>query len=105
LTSNSKYSIINVSKGKEVKKMIKIYPSDENIYVLELWGGSTKHPDSVYHMKDFKIADWVDKNDEEMVRGQVFQWLLECASKLNFPPHAEELAEFALRNWCTWREP
>ena len=83
--------------------MIKIYKNDENNYVLELWGASTKHPDSIFHMEDFEMAFWVDKNDEHMVKGQVFQWLLECASKLTFPPHAEELAKYALENWCVWR--
>lgn len=83
--------------------MIKVFKNDEGNYVLELWGASTKHPDSVFHMEKFEMAHWVDPNDEEMVKGQVFQWLLECASKLSFPPHAEQLAEYALENWCVWR--
>lgn len=79
--------------------MIKVYKNDENNYVLELWGASTKHPDSIFHMEDFKMASWVDPTNEKEVEGQVFQWLLECASKLTFPFHAEELARYALINW------
>lgn len=81
-----------------------VYKNDEGNYVLELWGGSTKHPDCVFHMEDFEVAPWVDKNDEEVMRGQVFQWLLECASKLMLPMSAQALAEYALKNWCVWND-
>lgn len=57
--------------------------------ILELWGGSTKHPDSRFFFKDFKKSIWVDEDH------QIFQWLLECASKLNFPFHAYQLMKFA----------
>lgn len=77
---------------------IKVYKNSEDKYVLELWGGSTKHPDSVFHFEDFKKSEFVDEEH------QVFQWLLECASKLTFPFHAKELAEYALKNWLTWEK-
>lgn len=77
---------------------IKVYKNSEGNYVLELWGGSTKHPDSVFHFEDFKKSEFVDEEH------QVFQWLLECASKLTFPFHARELAEYALANWLTWEK-
>lgn len=82
--------------------MIKLYKNEEGNYVLELWGASTKHPDSVFHMEDFEMAWWVEKDDPAQVEGQVFQWLLECASKLTMPMHAQELARYALENWCVW---
>ena len=78
--------------------MIKVYKNNENNYVCELWEASTKHPDSVFHMEDFKTVDFIDKEH------QVFQWLLECASKLTFPFHAKELAEYAFKNWITWEK-
>lgn len=65
---------------------------------LELWGASTKHPDSTFYFSDFKKSPYI--NEEH----QIFQWLLECASKLDFPFHAKELTEFALRNYVTWEE-
>ena len=39
--------------------------------------------------EDFKKSIWVDEEN------QIFQWLLECASKLNFPFHAYQLMKFA----------
>jgi hypothetical protein len=74
---------------------IKFYPSEEYIYILELWGASTKHPDVVFHMSNFQMAPWVDKEDEKDVESQVYQWLLECASKMLFPQQARQIVAFA----------
>ena len=83
--------------------MAKIYKSEEHGYVLELWGASTKHPDSIFYFDDFKKSDFFE---DEM---QVFQWLLECASKLTWPIHAKDLTEQALRDWYPmsedWKAP
>ena len=83
--------------------MAKIYKSNEHGYVCELWGASTKHPDSIFYFDDFKKSDVFE--DET----QVFQWLLECASKLTWPMHAKDLAEQALRDWYPmdkeWKAP
>lgn len=87
--------------------MIKVYecwtPFDENgnsnkDLTLELWGSSTKHPDSKFYFSDFKKSPYVK---EEY---QIFQWLLECASKLYFPFYAKELVEFALKNYVNWEK-
>ena len=63
---------------------------------LELWGASTKHPDSKFYFSDFKKSDIIP---EEY---QVFQWVLECASKLTWPFHARELAQYAMDNLYNW---
>lgn len=84
--------------------MIKVFKNDEGNYVLELWEASTKHPDSVFHMEDFELASWTDKDNPRHIELQVFQWLLECASKLTFPIHAKQLTEYALENWCVWEK-
>lgn len=85
--------------------MIKVYECwkvmDENgesqkDLICELWGASTKHPDSKFYFSDFQKVPWIDE------KYQVFQWLLECASKLTFPFHAKELVEYALENWYNW---
>lgn len=34
--------------------MIKVYKNSVGNYVCGLWGGSTKHPDSVFHFEDFE---------------------------------------------------
>jgi len=70
--------------------MIKIiYKSND--YVCELWEVSTKHPDSVFHFKDFKKSIFVEKDEYN-----IFQWLLEIASKMNFPFHSYEIASYAM---------
>lgn len=58
--------------------------------ILELWGGSTKHPDSIFHFSDFQKSPYYEEHT------QIFQWLLECASKLTHPFHAASLARWAL---------
>lgn len=58
--------------------------------VLELWGASTKHPDSTFYFSNFTLCDWFPSYR------QLFQWILECASKLSFPIHARDLVDYAL---------
>lgn len=70
--------------------MIKLYSNVKTKdTILELWGASTKHPDSRFFFSKFEKSLWVDDHQ------QIFQWLLECASKLNFPFHAYQLMKFA----------
>jgi hypothetical protein len=76
--------------------MIKVYPHETFGYVCELWAASTKHPDSTFYFSDFKKVEYFD--DEV----QVYQWLLECASKLTFPFYAKELADYAAKEWYKW---
>lgn len=77
---------------------IKLYENEKYIYILELWGGSTKHPDSVFHYSDFKKNEFIED------KYQVYQWLLECASKLSWPFHAKQLVDYANENWYNWME-
>ena len=65
--------------------------------VLELWGASTKHPDSMFFFSDFEKSDWFDEQI------QIPQWIWECAGKLNWPSHAYGLALFGVEiyeGWC-----
>ena len=86
---------------REVNKMIKVYEckngESEKDLVCELWGASTKHPDSRFY-----FSEWKYKNDFLDDEVQVFQWLLWIASNLTWPFHAKELAEYALENWYKW---
>lgn len=83
--------------------MIKIYKSDEHGYVLEVWGASTKHPDSIFFFDRFEKNPYLEN------RYQVFQWLLECASKMTWPMSAYKIAELAMQDWYSmhddWQEP
>ena len=54
--------------------------------VLELWGGSTKHPDCVFYFSNFNLSEWFEPED------QTLPWIFECASQLNIPYHAYSLA-------------
>ena len=89
-------------KEREVNKMatLKIYKcydenNNENL-TLEVWSSSTKYPDAKFYFSDFNLSEWVSKEH------QVFQWLLECASKMRFPSTAKEIAELAFENYITW---
>lgn len=64
--------------------------------ILELWGASTKHPDSAFCFSRFQKASWLPDDI------QIFQWVLECASNLTLPPHAKELTEWALKYCWLW---
>jgi hypothetical protein len=83
--------------------MAKIYKSETHGYVCELWGASTKHPDSIFYFDEFQKSEYFED------KYQVFQWLLECASKLTWPAHAMKLVEQAIRDWYPtqdgWQEP
>jgi hypothetical protein len=81
---------------------IKIYECyDENNkkdLTLEVWASSTKHPDAKFYFSDFSKSQWCS---EEY---QIFQWLLECASKMNFPTTAKEIADIAYEKYITWEQ-
>ena len=78
--------------------MYKLYSRiSDHETVLELWGASTKHPDSVFYFSDFKPSGWFDKID------QIVPWILECASKMNWPIHSYELAKWACMIYEAWR--
>ena len=73
--------------------MYKLYSRvSDHETILELWGASTKHPDSIFFFSKFQKSDWFSEHK------QIFQWLLECASKLSWPIHAYELTAWALKN-------
>lgn len=74
--------------------MYKLYSRiDTHDTYFELWGASTKHPDSMFRFSDFKLCEWIPPYR------QLFQWILECASKLNVPFHARDLVDYALVIW------
>lgn len=64
---------------------------DDHETILELWGGSTKHPDAMFFLSDFTLCEWFEPTS------QIVPWIFECASKLNFPVHAYFLARWACK--------
>lgn len=78
--------------------MYKLYSRiSDHETILELWGASTKHPDSVFFFSEFEPSPWFDRID------QIVPWLLECASKMNWPIHSYELAKWACMIYESWR--
>lgn len=79
---------------------LKIYECyDENNkkdLTLEVWASSTKYPDAKFYFADFSKSEWVAEEH------QVFQWLLECASKMRFPSTAKQIADLAYEKYVTW---
>jgi hypothetical protein len=71
--------------------MYKLYSRlEDHETIFETWGASTKHPDARFYFSDFNKCDWFDEKD------QIIPWLFECASKMSFPYHAIEIAQYAL---------
>jgi len=61
---------------------------------LEIWSG-LKYPIKFY-FSDFEKTERVEE------KHQVFQWLLECASKMHFPTVAKQIADLAYKKYITW---
>lgn len=61
-------------------------------YMLESWGASTKHPDTInyYSDSDFIKNQYIDRCS------QVFNFLCYCASLQFMPYHAMKIASFAI---------
>lgn len=57
---------------------------------LELWGSSTNHPDCTFEFSKFNKVYFLPEYQ------QIFNWLLECASTMNFHFHAFDVANFAM---------
>ena len=82
---------------EKFRKGIVVYKDEEDDYVCELWGASTKHPDSIFHMNgDGKYKKSGLYEDDKY---EVFQWLLWIASNLTFHFHAYSLANYAMKEW------
>lgn len=50
---------------------------------VERWGASTKHPDSIHCFDDHESSPYVKRGTP----WDIYQWLLECAVDVAFPPH------------------
>ena len=81
---------------------IKIYEcydaQNQKDLTLEVWSSSTKYPDVKFYFSNFKKSDFLEEEH------QVFQWLLECASKMLFPTTAKQIADLAYEKYITWEK-
>lgn len=77
--------------------MYKLYSRlSDHETVLECWGASTKHPDSVFLFSNFETCDFIDREN------QIPAWIWECASKMVLPFHNYELAQFGIEIFEGW---
>jgi hypothetical protein len=78
-------------------KIYECYNNDnEKDLTLEVWGSSSIYPDAKFYFSDFEKTERVEE------KHQVFQWLLECASKMHFPFIAKQIADLAYEKYITW---
>lgn len=79
---------------------LKIYEcyneNNEKTLTLEVWSSSTKYPTAKFYFKDFSKSELVEE------KHQIFQWLLECASKMCLPSTAKQIADLAYEKYVTW---
>lgn len=85
-----------MTNEEKFAKGIVVYKNEEDDYVCELWGASTKHPDSIFHMN---YDGQYKKNGFYSDEAEVFQWLMWIAAQLCWRPHAKEVVEYALQEW------
>lgn len=65
---------------------------------LELWGASTKHPDSVfiYNREKESPKEWLNAEDLNKLDAiLIYGWLLKCAGNLTWWFYQKQLADFA----------
>lgn len=66
--------------------------------ILECWASSTKHPDARFFFSEFEKSKWVESN------AYIVPWIYECASKMIFPYHAFQLAEWGSSLYRTHKD-
>ena len=89
-----------MTNAEKFKKGIVIYKTDDDV-VCELWGASTKHADVTYRMnQDIENGLFVKFPFIDDPSHDIFQWLLNVASRQLWKNTAKEIVEIALAEWC-----
>lgn len=86
-----------MTNEEKFRKGIVVYKNDEDDYVCEIWGGSTRHPDLMYHMNYDKVYKKSDLYNDD--KYEVFQWLLFIACNLTWRFNAYSVVQYALNEW------
>lgn len=87
-----------MTNEEKFAKGVVIYKTEDDV-ICELWGGSTKHADTIHSMKrDIEHERFVpsfslDENYD------IFQWLLCVASWQTWKHTAKRIVEVALEEW------
>ena len=71
---------------------IHLYESGDD-YKLEIWGASTKHPDTIhlYSEKGFIKSEYIPRSK------QVYNFILQVAANSELPMYAAKIARFGLK--------
>lgn len=88
-----------MTNEEKFRKGIVVYTYEED-YVCELWGASTKHPDSIFRMSDDIENKRFEPNPySELKVADVYQWLLSIASRMMWKETAKRVVEFATEEY------
>ena len=64
---------------------------------LAIWGSSTKHPDCVFCLEHIVKSEQFKLSDYCTFERNLFQFILYCASRLNFDFNAYSLVTYAMQ--------
>lgn len=64
---------------------------------LAIWGASTKHPDCVFCLEHLINSEQFKFSDYCTFERNLFQFILYCASRLNFDFNAYSLVSYAMQ--------
>lgn len=88
-----------MTNEEKFRKGIVIYKTDDDV-ICELWGASTKHPDTICSMNGMIKNGLFTRNpfsDDENY--DIYQWLLYVASIQMWKDTAKEIVEIANEEW------
>lgn len=89
-----------MTNEEKFKQGIVIYKTEDDV-VCELWGGSTKHADAIYSMKnDLNRGVYFDNPFTDTLEEEIFQWLLYLASIQLWKSTAKELVDIAMTQYA-----
>lgn len=88
-----------MTNEEKFQKGMLVYKTDDDDYIYESWGASTKHPDIKRSMNRDIASNHFVLNPILPKEKQVFQWLCYIASTQVFPFHAKEIVDFAITEW------
>ena len=64
---------------------------------FDIWGSSTKHPDCHFCLENLVKSEQFQLSDYCSIERNMFQFMLYCASRLNFDFNAYSVTIFAMK--------
>lgn len=93
-----------MTNEEKLKQGIVIYKTEDDVvcelWGESLWGGSTKHPDTIYTMNSqIKQGLFVRSISSNSIEEDVYQWLLFIASIQIWKTTAKKIVDIATKDW------